>query len=195
MRKISLIVGILIIIIGMFFLFQSINTDNQYKKEDEEALDVFFDKYNHKNENIVNDNKTTQNKNKVFYVAAIEVPSISLKTGIVMSDKTFSSMDRSVSIYPTSDFPDVAGGNFVLFAHSGNSRISYFKNIYKLNTGDEIRIYYNNNEYTYKVIKKYKIHETDDTPLHKMKDKTIISLITCDKVDSNYRTVVVGELI
>lgn len=193
MRKLILIIGIIIMITGSIILFQSIITDNLYKKEDSEALDVFFDKYQKRKK----DNDTVEpskNKSILSYLAVIEIPHISLKTGIVMSDKTFSSMDRSVSIYPNSDMPDVDGGNFILFAHSGNSRISYFKNINKLNIDDNIKIYYKNSEYKYKVIKKYKIHETDDTPLHKMQNKTIISLITCDKTNSDYRLVVVGEL-
>jgi len=192
MRKISLIIGCFIVIVGGFMLFSSMIKDNDYKKEDEQALDNFFNNYNEVKEENKKDTSEDNIKIKNNYKAVIEVPSISLKTGVVMSDKLFSTMDRNVSIYPTSDMPDVNGGNFVLFAHSGNSRISYFKNIDKLTENDVIKIYYNKKEYKYKVFKKFQTDKKDDTPLYKMKDKTIITLFTCDKYDDNYRTVIVG---
>lgn len=182
MRKISLIIGFLIVISGVIMLSLSMIKDNNYRKEDKKSLDNFFNEYNEIKED-----------NGISYISALEIPSIALKTGVVMSDNTFKSMDRSVSIYPASNMPDEDGGNFVLFAHSGNSRISYFKNIDKLNKGDVINVYYNKAEYHYKVINKYEVAENDDTPLYRMKDKTIITLITCNKTNGNYRTVVVGE--
>ena len=195
MKKISIIIGIVIIAIGAYMLAISFNKDNNYKKEDNKALDIFFNEYNEKvQDKDIKENGKTKKNDFISYNAVIEVPNISLKTGIVMSDKTFKSMDRNVSIYPSSDMPDVKGGNFILFAHSGNARVSYFKNIDKLKIGNEIKVYYNKTEYEYKVIKKYDISQDDDTPLSKMKDKTIITLITCTKNNDDYRTIVVGEL-
>lgn len=193
MKKISIIIGIIIIAIGIYMLVMSINKDNNYKNEDNKSINNFFNEYNEKVQ-TTKENDKTKKSDFTTYNAVIEIPNISLKTGIVMSDKTFKSMDRNVSIYPSSDMPDVKGGNFILFAHSGNARVSYFKNIDKLKIGNEIKVYYNKTEYEYKVIKKYDISQNDDTPLSKMKDKTIITLITCTKNNSDYRTVVVGEL-
>lgn len=193
MKKISITIGIIIIAIGTYTLVMSFNKDNNYKNEDNKSIDNFFNEYNEKVQTD-KENDKTRKSDFISYKAVIEIPNISLKAGIVMSDKTFKSMDRNVSIYPSSDMPDVKGGNFILFAHSGNARVSYFKNIDKLKIGNEIKAYYNKTEYKYKVIKKYDISQYDDTPLSKMKDKTIITLITCTKNNSDYRTIVVGEL-
>jgi len=179
-------------IIGVVILGLSMVKDNDYKKEDKRELDNFFNEYNEVKEEKSEEKNSMTN---ISYSAVIEVPAISLKAGIVMSDKSFKSMDRNVSIYPSSNMPDEKHGNFVLFAHSGNSRVSYFRNIDKLNKDDEIKIYYNKTEYKYKVISKHEVNENDDTPLYKMKDKTIITLITCNNTNDNYRTVVVGEAV
>ena len=40
------------------------------------------------------------------------------------------------------NYPDVDGGNFVLAGHSGNGYMSFFKNLYKLSTGDYAYVYY-----------------------------------------------------
>ena len=111
-----------------------------------------------------------------------------------MSNTSYTTIDRNVSIYPTSDMPNIKNGNFILFAHNGNSRVSYFKNIYKLKNNDEIYIYYNNIKYTYRIIKNYEVAMTDRTPLNKM-DQSIITLITCKSGNDKYRTIVVGEMI
>ena len=94
-----------------------------------------------------------------------------------------------------SDMPNVDNGNFILFAHNGNSRVSYFRNIHRLKNNDEIYIYYNNVKYTYRIIKNYEVAMTDSTPLNKMKDKSIITLITCKSGNNKYRTVIVGEMV
>ena len=185
---------------GMCLLTYNIIKDKEYKKEDNEKIEEFFNNYSEKIENI----NTDENVEDVIvnndidlssYLAVIEIPSILLKTGVVMSDTSYKSMDRNVSVFPTSDMPNVKDGNFILFGHNGNSRISYFKNIYKLNNNDDIYIYYQNSKYHYKVINKYDVEMNSNIPLKKIEGKTIITLITCNKNNNKYRTIVVGELV
>ena len=198
MKKVFLIISIIMIFIGTSILIYNIYQDNKYKNDDEELLQDFFDNYD--DSSIVNEEpqeETTnyQEPDYSSYLAVIEIPSISLKTGIVMSNADYTTMNRNVSIYPSADMPNVENGNFILFAHNGSSRVSYFRNISKLKNGNDIYIYYNNQQYTYKVIKQYDVAMTDSTPLNKMKDSTIITLITCKSVNNKYRTVIVGELV
>ena len=51
-------------------------------------------------------------------------------------------------------------GNFILYAHSGNSKIAYFRNLNKLNVNDEVFIYYEGVKYSYQIINKYEIEKT-----------------------------------
>ena len=142
MKKILLVISSLIILIGIGILTYSFYQDQKYKNQDTKLLEA-----------------KVQN---VSYLAVIEIPSISLNTGIVMSNSSFSTMNRNVSIYPTSDMPNVENGNFILFAHNGSSRVAYFKNISKLKNGNEIFIYYNNEKFTYKAINKYEVNSLKD---------------------------------
>ncbi len=198
MKKVFLIISIIIVFIGMCMLIHSIYQDKQFQNKDEELMEEFFDSYDD-NSNIVEepteDVNNYQEPDYSSYLAVIEIPSISLKTGVVMSNSSYTTMNRNVSIYPSSDMPNIENGNFILFAHNGTSRVSYFRNINKLKNGNDIYIYYNNEQYTYKVIKQYDVAMTDSTPLNKMKDNTIITLITCKSGNNKYRTIIVGELV
>lgn len=198
MRKIFLVISIVIVYIGATMLVYSFYQDKQHQNKDEKLIEEFFDNYEDntsvKEESVIDANEKVE-IDLSSYLAVIEVPDISLKTGIVMSNSSYTTMNRNVSIYPSSDMPSVEKGNFILFAHNGSSRVSYFKNINKLKNGADIVIYYNNQKYTYKVIKKYEVSMNDNTPLNKMKDKTIITLITCKSGNNKYRTIIVGELV
>lgn len=197
MNRIIIILGIIILITGVSMLSYSFYQDNKYKNEDKELLNEFFENYEEEKglEQIDIKEKFISQENFKRYDGVIEIPKISLKTGIVKSDNDYSTMNRYVSIHPKSDMPDYENGNLILFAHNGNSRVSYFKNIYKLNKDDKIFIYYNNQKYTYKVINKYDVYMMDNIPLNRIEDKNIVTLITCKKGNRDYRTIIVGELV
>ena len=199
-KKIITFICMMMVFSGMCLLTYNIIKDKEIKREDNKKIEEFFNNYSEEIENINTDEnvETVIVNNDIdlsSYLAVIEIPSISLKTGVVMSDTSYKSMDRNVSVFPTSDMPNVKDGNFILFGHNGNSRVSYFKNIYKLNKGDDIYIYYNNQKFNYKVISKYDISMNSDIPLSKIDGKTIITLITCKKNNNKYRTIVVGGLV
>lgn len=198
MKKIFLVISVLIIFIGASMLIYNHYQDKMYQDRDNKLLQEFFEKFDNSNEEIsqVEEPKAEQQvQNNTSYLAVIEIPNISLYTGIVMSNFSYTTMNRNVSIYPSSDMPNVDNGNFILFAHNGNSRVSYFRNIHRLKNNDEIYIYYNNVKYTYRIIKNYEVAMTDSTPLNKMKDKSIITLITCKSGNNKYRTIIVGEMV
>lgn len=193
MKK-GLMLGVVFFLIGFTILSFSFYQDIQYAHEDEKMLEDFFaSEYQSDNVNMSkNDSKTNDSENYInSYLAVIEIPSLNLKTGIVMSNSSFTTMDRNVSIYPTSTMPD-QHGNFILFAHSGNSRTSYFKNIWNLKIEDEIYIYYHNVKYVYKVSNVSEVSMYNNKPIeNEGKDK--ITLITCNPQDNSVRIVVQGE--
>jgi len=200
MKKKFILISIILISFGISLLIYSVYQDKKLQHTNEELLEEFFDNYDDSVEvqeqapveNTSNNQKIQSNVN---YLAVIEIPNISLNTGIVMSDSNYNTMNKHVSIYPTSDMPNIDNGNFILFAHNGSSRVSYFRNIYKLDVNDKIYIYYNNQKYTYKVIKNYDVSMYNSTPLNRIDNKTIITLITCKSGSNKYRTIIVGELV
>lgn len=199
MKKIFLIISIFIILMGISMLIYNYYQDKKYQDIEKILLQDFFEDFDNSREEdlYVEESKKTEPlvQDTIPYLAVIEISNISLYTGVIMSNSSYTTMNRNVSVYPTSDMPNKENGNFILFAHSGNSRSSYFRNIHKLRNNDEIYIYYNNEKYTYRIIEKYEVSMYDNTPLNRMKDRTIITLITCKLGNDKYRTIVVGEMV
>ena len=129
------------------------------------------------------------------YVAVLEIPEISLKKGMYALGSRYNTVSRNVTILSPSDYPDVQGGNFVLAAHSGNGYLSFFRNLYKLNTGSFAYIYYNNVKYSYKITYIYKQPKTGTINVYRPYNKTTLMLITCTKDDESTQTVYVAELV
>ena len=99
-----------------------------------------------------------------------------------------------IMIHDKSTDPDVYGGNFILLAHSGNSNISFFKNLDKLKLNDAVYLDYNGKTYEYKLINIYDIEKTGKAIIKKNTKNSTITLITC-RSNTNNQIVLIGELI
>ena len=128
------------------------------------------------------------------YIAILEIPKIDLKKGIYKLGSKYNNVNRNVTILSPSDYPDVDGGNFVLAGHSGNGYMSFFKNLYKLSTGDYAYVYYGNHKYAYKITYIYQQAKTGTINVYRPYGKTTLMLITCTKNDDHSQTVYVAEL-
>lgn len=130
-----------------------------------------------------------------YYIGDISIPKIDLKRGFVSKDSKYNNVNRNIYIVPSSDYPDVENGNFILAAHSGTSSISFFKNLYKLENGDLVDITYNNKEYHYKISNIYTDIKDGDVAIKRNKNKNTLTLITCTKGDKETQTIYICELI
>ena len=93
-----------------------------------------------------------------------------------------------------STYPDVLNGNFILAAHSGSSYLAYFKNLYKLNIGDEAIVTYQNKKYTYKIVNIYEQEKTGKIAIYRDMNKTCLTLVTCTKDSKTKQTIYILEL-
>ncbi len=130
-----------------------------------------------------------------YYIGDISIPKINLKRGFVSKDSKYNNVNRNIYIVPSSNYPDVENGNFILAAHSGTSSISFFKNLYKLEIGDLVDITYNNKEYHYKINNIYTDIKDGDVAIKRNKNKNTLTLITCTKGDKETQTIYICELI
>ena len=140
---------------------------------------------------------TTKSNNKVKenYIAYIEIPKINLKQGLFDLNDSNNNVDKSIqTIYP-SDWPDKENSNLILASHSGNSQISYFKNLYQLTKNDTVNIYYKNIKYIYNIENIYTTPKNGQIPIYRNTNKTTITLITCTKNNNELQTVYIGYLI
>ena len=129
------------------------------------------------------------------YIGTITIPKINLKAGFVSMNSKENDVDKHVAIMPTSTYPDVALGNFILAAHSGRGKIAYFNDLYKLNVGDTVTIDYQGQNYTYQIVNIYEEKKTGKVAIHRNFNKTTLTLITCTNHNSKTQTIYIAELI
>lgn len=172
-------IGFSLLLIGIIFNLYCILNSYIQKTLDDDNIESYIKNYNNKGNQVNNTKLEKSNSNfKTKYVAILNIPKINLKKGLVMVTKNFKSINYSISIDKNSKFPNEQG-NFILYAHAGNSKISYFKNLDKLESNDEALVYYLDKIYSYKVIKKYEIEKTGYFSLNEQYSSHNLILITC----------------
>ncbi len=195
MKKLSIaliLISLAILIILFMIKFNNENQNtilvNNYIKEttiDSNTADVLSGE-------PIQDNK--KNNYTINYTAVLEIPSISLKRGVVDSTKNFKSINYAISVDKNSNYPN-ENGNFILYAHSGNSNIAFFKNLINVNIKDDVYIFYNGIKYHYIVFDKYDIPKTGKAKILNTNTERYITLITCNQKRKGYQIVLVGKLL
>lgn len=163
------------------------NNNNQNVTVDTEEID----------EEESNDNeqdKPSKPVEKREYIGFLEIDKISLKAGLVSKESYYNNVNRNVEILDVSDYPDVINGNFILASHSGNSKISYFKNLYKLELNDMALVYYKDYVYHYKIVDIYNVPKVGSLEIRRDPNETVMTLITCTKDSKTEQTVYILEL-
>ena len=128
------------------------------------------------------------------YIGILEIPKVNLKQGFLDINSRYNNVDYNITVIQTSTYPDVDKGNFILASHSGNSYISYFKNLYKLEVGDKAYIYYKNVKYSYEIVNIYNVEKTGQVAIYRNSNATCLTLITCTKNSDTEQTVYILEL-
>jgi len=192
-----LIAGSLLSIIGValvgYKIYQSINIKNK----EQDAIESFYIEEEQiktdETEEIQTETQEAKSNNDIHYIALLKIPKISLERGLVERDSYLNNINYNVEILDASSMPDEENGNVILAGHSGNARISYFKNLNQLTLNDEIIIIYNGKTYTYKVVNIYDIEKTGQAQIIRNENTSTITLVTC-RHNTNKQIIVIGEL-
>ena len=187
-------------LVGIGLISYDYLSNKKIKKQEQQALDNFYSEFekdslkekvsnNFNEEQIIEDSQE-----KINYIAVLKIPKINLERGLVNPTSYSNNINYNLEWLNGSSMPDEENGNVIIAGHSGNARISYFKNLDKLAIGDKIILLYNNQTYKYQVIDIYEEIKDGNIEIIKDKDETIITLITC-KYNTNYQIVVIGKLI
>lgn len=201
MKKIGLILIIVgIAIIGFYMIYiknlernEKDNIDN-YISDTSIVTDMELSQEQLAEENEETDKKQEKKNITINYTAVLEIPSINLKRGVVDSTKNFSSINYAISVDKSSQYPNEYG-NFIMYAHSGNSSIAYFKNLTKVNINDDVYVYFNGIKYQYVIHEKYDIKKTGKAVVKSSNNDKYITLITCNQNKEGYQTVLVGKIL
>lgn len=195
MKKL-IIIGKILILLSLA-MFMSFFIYNYYQNNKEiEMIDNYIEETKIIEEQIdAQEQEVIEEKQeqKINYTAVLEIPSINLKRGVVDSTKNFNSINYAISVDKNSNYPDEEG-NFILYAHSGNSSIAFFKNLNKVKIDDEVYIYYNGVKYKYKIFTKYDIEKTGKAEVLFSNTEKYITLITCNQNKTGYQVVLTGIL-
>ncbi len=139
---------------------------------------------------------TSENKiNNSYYIGTLEIPKISFKRGFVSKTSKFNDVNKNITILESSNYPDQKKGNFIIAAHSGNSKIAYFANLYKLAENDIAIVFYKNKKYTYQIVNIYTQPKIGKVTIYRNREKDVLTLITCTKDDSKSQTIYIAEKI
>ena len=193
-----IIIGSLIIVLGFSLLSFDFIKPYVDENTEEKSLEQFYIKEEQiidKNDKITSDEVEKEKKPKVKYnyIAVLKIPKINLEKGLVEKNSKYNNINYGVQILKESDSPDVINGNVILAAHSGTANISYFRNLDKLDLGDDATIYYQGNTYNYKVVKKYDADKTGKINIKRDRNTSTLTLITC-RHNTDKQIVIILEL-
>lgn len=195
MKKL-MVIGKILILLSLTMLMSFLIYNYYQNNKEIEMIDNYIEQTKIIEEQIdVQEQEVIEEKEEqeIDYTAILEIPSINLKRGVVDSTKNFNSINYAISVDKNSSYPDIEG-NFILYAHSGNSSIAYFRNLNKVEINDEIYIYYNGVKYKYKIFAKYDIKKTGKAEILFSNTEKYITLITCNQNRNGYQVILIGKL-
>lgn len=197
-RRIELI-GISLILLSLIIFIIYKNVEKNKMIIEQKQLDTFIENNNNTSktkDNVDNNkviNKSFNNYIKEEYLMVLEINKINLKKGLYNINSNKNKVSKNIEILTNSNMPDEDNSTIILASHSGNSKISYFKNLYKLENKDTITLYYNGMKYNYIINKKYEINKTGHLEINKKKNTKTLILITCNANDKTKQLVIESE--
>ena len=196
------LIGAFVITIGGFFSFSNFINDKKLLAYDYMNDKIYSDRetevYSVNTTEVTTDEESVteeQNYQDIeSYIGYLEISKISFRRGFYNIDSSLNNVDANIEIIKGSDMPDVTNGNLIIAGHSGTGWNSFFRNLYKLEIGDEAIVTYAGLNYRYKITNIYKEQNTGTVSIRRNYDKTTLTLITCTKDDSSTQTIYIAEL-
>ena len=188
-----IIVGSLLIVVGIGIVGGKYLYNYFQNQNEENLIDTFYEEQKEiTDETTPTEEKeqeeyqkpTTNQTKKVDYIAVIKIPKIGLEKGLASKGSYYNNVNRNILILNESDMP----------GHSGSGRTAFFRNLYKLETDDEVSIFYGGSEYKYKVVNQYDIEKTGTANIVRNAEKSTLTLITC-RHNTNKQIIYICELV
>ena len=197
--------NVVIVISFFIIIFSLIMIGNEYYKnykieeDNNDKLVEFFDIQEDLIEEEIIEEQPIEDKkeepiiNNEQYIGVLEIKRINLTRGFYSKNSRLNNVNKNIQILSSSDMPDIENGNVIIASHSGNSSISFFRNLPKLIVDDNAIIYYQGKTYTYKLVNNYEIEKNGTANIRRNINKNSLTLITC-KHNSNKQLVYIFEL-
>lgn len=190
-NNLFIIIGILLIVIGIsvfvISFMKQLNDDNEVKINIDEYLENTTI-----SESVTSSDDEIEVRDEKETLMILEIPKISIKRNIYYQDSKYNSVEYNIQILKDSDMPDIKNGNVIFASHNGNSKVSFFKKLYKLSLNDEIILYYDGYKYIYKLSKIYDINKDGTAEIYRNNNVNCITLITCKKNIKDKQEIYIG---
>lgn len=189
---IILVLFIIVVSAGAIFIKNMIR-DKKQEKEIEALINVEFNGAPSSNtaagasEQQTVDEKITVSGNAI---AVLQIPSQGIK-GVVKEGTDNQTLKNYIGMFKGAAMPGQVG-NFSVAAHN-NIYTEIFRNLNKVNIGDEVKVITKTATYTYKITSKQTVSPTSIEVINNS-DKREITLITCN-YNASARIVLKGELV
>lgn len=189
---IILVLFIIVVSAGAIFIKNMIR-DKKQEKEIEALINVEFNGAPSSNtaagagEQQTVDEKITVSGNTI---AVLQIPSQGIK-GVVKEGTDNQTLKSYIGMFKGAAMPGQVG-NFSVAAHN-NIYTEIFRNLNKVNIGDEVKVITKTATYTYKITSKQTVSPTSIEVINNS-DKREITLITCN-YNASARIVLKGELV
>lgn len=195
-KSLLILTSSLLILIGLYLVCNYYLSYSYEKEHEKRAIEKYYETDNIQEEVRVNDDNRQYNdlSLKYEYIAILKIPKIKLERGLVNPNSIFNDIKYNVEIIGKSLLQKEIDKDLVLAAHSGNSKISYFRYLDKLDINDKVELDYMGKTYTYRVSNVYDVLKTGKVNLTKNKNVNTLTLITC-RYNTNRQIIVVCDLI
>ena len=137
--------------------------------------------------NISTTTKIGYNTIKREIKGKIIIDKINLSNDLYDIKSKENNVDKNVTIL-RGDFEE-KNGIVIIAAHSGNSKISYFQNLDRLQINDTVKIIYNSKEYTYIIKDIWNTKKTGEIKVPNMNANQLV-LTTCSPNKNNYQLII-----
>lgn len=128
------------------------------------------------------------------YLGILTIDKINLQQGFYDKNNEHNNVSENLTFLSPSNYPDEKNGNVILVAHSGVTRIAYFRNLYQLKVGDTAKIEYKGHLYTYKIDNIYNETKDGNVTIYRDTTKQTLTMITCTKNDNTKQTIYIAYL-
>lgn len=193
-RNKKYIISLILIILGIILIVYKYYPYYYENKQEIQESNKYIEN-NSLNKDIKSDFKTKASLEDKDYIGVLEIPAISFKRRLVNPESKRNNVNYNIQILDNSDMPNVENGLLIVAGHSGNSKVSYFNNLFKVNNNDIINIYFSNKKYVYKITNIYTETKRGTISIKRNKNKSTLVLTTCSKVSKDKQLVVISELV
>lgn len=135
------------------------------------------------------ENKNTTIKKDNSFIAVLKIPKINLTKGIININSKDNNVNKNIETIKYIP-PNKNNSIIVLAAHSGNSKVSYFKDINSLQEKDLLYLYTDKEIYVYEITQKYQIEKTGKITINDIKKQLILT--TCNMAKKNKQLIIIS---